>query len=762
MSNKKTRLSSHRNTSLALVLVVAGIACYWLLYFLTPLPDLRTARGTPWYRVGLLVYLLVPELLVERWFGWPPQFALLDRLPVLVPAAATLLAALAIGWLVLTTAGIDRHLTRLETMLFAAGTGLSLLSTFVLAMGLCGWLHHRTVLLGPTAVVIAAGCLLLVRQVRFPRRGAPQPAGKRSTGTTDSTSPANTARPLLGRRWLWATAPFVAVVILGAVLPPIEFDVREYHLQAPKEFYQLGKITFLPHNVYANMPLGSEMLCLLAMMLTGDWYVGALAGKTVIAAMMPLGALVLFAAGKRFSGVAAGVVAALCYVSIPWMVQVSNLGLIEGALAFWWLLAIYAAMLAMGIAPSAPGRPSERSKSTGTVLRLFALSGYMAGAAAACKYPSLLFLVLPLLVGTCFAVCSGGAVQEPAVGQPDGSSISTGRCGSSSHSGSRQWGRWLFPVVFLLATVAGCGLWYAKNQALAGNPTYPLLYNTFGGKSWNAETDRRWNQVHRPHDFSPGRLLRDVGRVVLTSPWISPLVIPLAALAVLLRRHRRVVFMLGVHVLWVIATWWLLTHRIDRFWLPVLSELALLAGIGATWQNGPWWRRALIGFLAAGLAWNLLVVTSVGGGYNRFFVPLARLRVDPERLDPWHRYFNEHVSAGRVLLVGEAQVFDFEVPILYNTCFDACILEQLVAGRTAAEVAAVLAEREITYVFVHWGEIERYRSPGNYGFTDFVQPEVFQRLVASGVLEPLPPIEQHPGRAYRVCGSPAFEPPGGK
>ena len=92
------------------------------------------------------------------------------------------------------------------------------------------------------------------------------------------------------------------------------------------------------------------------------------------------------------------------------------------------------------------------------------------------------------------------------------------------------------------------------------------------------------------------------------------------------------------------------------------------------------------------------------------------------------------------------------MPVLYNTCFDDCIFEQLVSGRTAAEVRAELAARQITYVYVNWGEIARYRSPGNYGFTDFVQPEVFDRLVAQGVLEPLPPIEGHPGRGYRVKG----------
>ena len=59
--------------------------------------------------------------------------------------------------------------------------------------------------------------------------------------------------------------PPVAFVLLAAVLPPADFDVREYHLQVPKEWLQAGRIEFLPHNVYGNMPLGAEMQALLAM-----------------------------------------------------------------------------------------------------------------------------------------------------------------------------------------------------------------------------------------------------------------------------------------------------------------------------------------------------------------------------------------------------------------------------------------------------------------------------------------------------------------
>ncbi len=78
-------------------------------------------------------------------------------------------------------------------------------------------------------------------------------------------------------KWIMI-AWLAATIMLGAWVPPSEFDVLEYHLQAPKEFFR----TFVPHNIYANMPLGAEMHSLAAMTLLGtyDGWLGAMVGKS--------------------------------------------------------------------------------------------------------------------------------------------------------------------------------------------------------------------------------------------------------------------------------------------------------------------------------------------------------------------------------------------------------------------------------------------------------------------------------------------------
>ena len=94
------------------------------------------------------------------------------------------------------------------------------------------------------------------------------------------------------------TGPFLLLMSLAAMLPTIEFDAIEYHLQGPKEYFQAGRIMFLPHNVYTSMPFNVEMLHLLGMVVLDDWWSGALAGQLLIAAHAPVAALLDRAHGK--------------------------------------------------------------------------------------------------------------------------------------------------------------------------------------------------------------------------------------------------------------------------------------------------------------------------------------------------------------------------------------------------------------------------------------------------------------------------------
>ena len=677
--------------------LLAATALYLAVFFLA-----QPVRGQSF------LLLLLPDQLVSSWMqgNWG-SFQVRDRLPLVLVAGAILGLACLSGRLTMTAIGCHRGLSGLERFTFATAVGLAEWSLLTLGVGLMGGLHGPWLHLAAVAVVAGWGWS------RWQRGRAPlgtqhaQADRARSSGAPDD-------RPRDGQGWTWLERhggwlglPFLLLILGGAMLPPWDFDVREYHLQVPKEWYLAGRIAFLPHNVYGNMPLGAELHAVLAMVFMPDersWWWGALAGKTVIACFAPLAALGLLAAGRRFATPAAGMVAALVYVSSPWVVHVSQAGLIEGAVGCYLLLAVYAT--AIWATDAGPGRKE-----------LLLLAGFLAGAAAACKYPPVLFVVAPL---TLVAMFGRGRIRWPAA------------------------------AVFLTAALCGCGPWYAKNWVQTGNPVYPLLV---GGAGWTEAQQAQWDRAHRVPPDEHGRRYTLAQAVAAAADvgwrnlWQSPLLVPLAA-AALLAARRRLLWWLAAYAGFYLAVWWLVTHRVDRFWVPLLPVLAWLAGWGAVAWTGPLWRRGVSLLLLVGLAANLLFLLSAGVYDHRYLVSLERLRWDEpaergglSRVRPAHRYLNAHAAPGeRVLLVGDAQPFDLELPALYSTCFDGCLFERWMADRTADQRRAALLEQGIRYVVVDWSEIARYRSPGNYGFSDYVtKPLVRDELVRQQrVLRPIP------------------------
>ncbi len=786
-----------RTTWLA-ILALAGLGVYLAAFYAAGLPTMEQVTGHVFRRLDYWQFLLLPEVLFQTWFGEPPEFSLLDRLPVFALAFAITACSAAVGWLLLAAAGADRLLTRLESLVFSTAVGLATVSTYTLAVGLLGWLRHPLAFLPLAVLSLAAFSRLWPRRASEPASRDGQAKGP-SARTTALMGPAPV--DWLDPRWLWLAAPFAIVILLGGTLPPVDFDVLEYHLQAPKEFYEQGFVGFMPHNVYANMPLGVSMFSLVAMSLTGDWWLGALVGKTIVALTAPLTAAALLAAGRRLHSNTAGVFAAVVYLSTPWVAHVAMAGLVESPLAMYSFLAVYAAVIlpqrmteVAGVRASASSGPLDAEepdgqRPCGTWYSQPLLAGYLAGAAAACKYPAMLFVVLPLAAWVAFR-----REKTPEASPAGRRTDRTGEGWFTAVIGQLRL-RWKPIVLFLCAVVLGGGLWCLKNLILTGNPVFPLLFGVFGDGTgtWNAASNSQWALVHSPGSFSIVALAGDLFRVFLASEWLGPLLFPLALLALPGRSSRRVELVLVGYFILFLAAWWLLTHRIDRFWIPVLPVVGVLSGVGAARLDRGTWRRALMALLVATSMVNLLVIVSPApGNYKRFFLSLQSTRSDPLRVSPWHRHFNAHRPEGTLLLVGDAAVFDLDVPILYSTCFDETPLRRLAsleseteslsekgdrhpgsricikhepqymgasprfradspsepALASSREIRRRFAEAGVSHVLVHWGEIARYRA--TYGFDSWVQPALFDNLVASGVLVPLPTIDEYPARAYRV------------
>ncbi len=475
------------------------------------------------------------------------------------------------------------------------------------------------------------------------------------------------------------------------MLPATDFDVLEYHLQGPKEYYQAGRIQFLPHNVYTNMPFDVEMLHLLGMSVMADWWWGALAGQLLVALFGPATAVLIHATASRISP-RAGWIAALVYLSTPWVYRLGVIAYVEGPLCFYHAALVWAWL----------GRPTAAKHDLG---RSWTLLGLLAGGAMGCKYTALISAVVPfglLAIADCW-----------------------------------RW-RSARPLIFYgLGWSVIMAPWLIKNVLDTGDPIYPLGYRLFHGRAWDEARQIQWQKAHGSHSFSWKELAGSVVNVAGRSDWQSSLYLALAPLAWLRFGARRMVWILGVLITYLFLTWWLFTHRIDRFWLPMLPALAVLAGVGADWSRRRGWMALLTALLAIALVMNLSYDSSALAGLNEWTGDLYYLRRDlPERLNrPLASLDARLPSDARILLVGQAAVFHVRHPIVYNTVFNTEQIEDLARGKDAAAFRQTLRERKLTHIYVDWKEIQRHRELGGYGFTDFVTRERFSRWVADGVLD---------------------------
>jgi hypothetical protein len=604
-----------------------------------------------------------------------------QRLPVVLAAGLIAAGAIGLGGLILRGLRLVGAVSPAERWGLAFGLGASGLGVVTLAVGRLGLIRPWPVRVG-LALAAAAELGLLVRE----RKGRGKPDASETPG------PSRGAWARLG--FALVVGPFLLVMALGAMLPSIDFDAIEYHLQGPKEYYQAGRVAFLPHNVYTSMPFSVEMLHLLGMEVLDDWWWGALSGQLLVAAFAPAAAVMVARAAARAGSPRAGWFAAVVYLTTPWVVRLAILPYVEGPLGYYHAALVWAAARAWSEAD-----PRTRR-------RLWAVAGLLAGGAMACKYPALVSAVVPF-----GAVALADALRRRA---PSGL------------------------VAFALGWAAVMAPWLAKNVIDTGNPVYPLAYRVFGGRHWDAAMDARWANVHGPQPVSAALLWGSLLDVAGRSDWQSPLYVALAPLAFLRPGSRRYAAAVGAYAAYLFATWWLLTHRVDRFWLPMLPALAVLAGLGADWTPSRAWRGllwVLVGLSALG---NLAYAASPLTGLNDWTADLRALRRSvPRMLNPALAEVDASLPPGaKILMVGQAAVFHVEHPLVYNTVFDDETFETLAKGRFPAEVHAALKRLGVTHVFVDWSDIERYRSPGNYGFTPFVTPAQFDRLVTAGVLDP--------------------------
>jgi len=307
-----------------------------------------------------------------------------------------------------------------------AGLGLLGLATFALS-----WIPHALSGVRVLGWVLAvAGVVAVVAAVKTGRVRPPRtPIGRWSLIS-------------LG---LLALLPFV-----GALAPPdtMEWDSLAYHLALPKLWLAASSIHTVPFIHHSYFPSNMDALYVWGMAVGGES--GA---KAISFAFFPLGAAALFGLARRWYGDQAGIWAALAFAGVPvvlWESGTAYIDVSQGLMA--GLGALYGVETLSG---GATGRPRWN---------LIVLSGLMLGLSAGSKYTGLVVVIALVMV----AVSWCGVVTLRR---------------SSVRSDLAELLRSVGAVVCLALVL--CSPWYVRNFVQTGNPTFPFLYERFGGRGWD-------------------------------------------------------------------------------------------------------------------------------------------------------------------------------------------------------------------------------------------------------------------------------------
>jgi len=655
-------------------------------------------------RVLVLMILLVGGLLLGHLAG-PSQAWIGALLTILTEgglACLVVIAAGGYGWKI-TRWLAGRSVPRSLVVFTGCGLGLWMLSSAVLVVGMAftgalkGWLWWPVVALG----VVLAGW-----------------QGRKAMESWQMPNRFD------GRALIWVALSLAAAIWLaGATLMPglmftaDRYDVLEYHLQVPREFFAAQHIGQLRHNCYSHYPLGVEMLFLLAMCLRNGAYEGMYLAKMLHGAFGVLAVGVVFAALKRDDDprgrFSAGILATLpIVIGLGWLAMVELAAVFYTVLAVLWL---------------------RRWLSDGRAGNALCI-GVAIGAACATKYLSVGLVAGPILA----TMVVMALAKRPILGRMAHVPVAAIVC------------------VLLMAP------WLLRNYSTTGNPVFPLATTVFGRGHWSAQSQQRWIDGHRPGSHAPvpapegWQSAETPGRIellydnLMVAEDLSPLTLLLAGVAVcmfvaagstttLWDWSLLVVFGLQV------AVWTAFTHEMPtRFLAPAMGPVSLLAGAalakvfclrrnpfkqgGGKAQDTGWGRPVAVALISLTLAVNLITTYLMYQKRTEHLPASQAFHGQGGSEMAMVQYLHTHAGVpldARFMLVGESRCWYWPIDSLYATAFDEHPIAKMIEdGRTADEMLATLKGEGITHLAVGWGEL--WRLAVTYGYPASLTEGLFE------------------------------------
>lgn len=501
------------------------------------------------------------------------SLTLIERGLDLLCLAGLGLVAVGLGRVVLSLTNL-RFVSKAESAVFGMALGLGLMSHLVFVLAAFQILY-RGFVYGLIAVCAVLALFGWSRQVRY-----------LPDATQDVSRHGYLAKAFVraDRALLVVLCVVLVLALLLVLTPAICRDALIYHLAVPTRYLAKHGFHFIDGNVFANYPLGAEMLYITGLSLRADLGGDVLSkgihfvmGLSILAGMYTL-------SKRHFQDSCSRILPLVLFYTIPSVFVVSHRAYSDLTLSLYAFLAVYCFINWLSAQESGQDEQGW-----------IALCGSYTGFALSAKYTAL-FMPFLAFFGLLWA--------------------------ARRYHGANQ-GRaavrlvWLYMIFTILV---GCPF-YIKNWWITGNPLYPFLHKVFGGKGWDSDQAHLYDVFVR--ELGMGRRLVDY----LMLPWnlslnarfdsikfdgiIGPLF--LVTLPFLIGIRTRISLAMKVVAVYCISTFffWAGSAQQVRYLIPIFPWLALVVGrLVDYYRNQKWVLALLSAALGVSVSLNLFDISA--------------------------------------------------------------------------------------------------------------------------------------------------------
>lgn len=573
----------------------------------------------------------------------------------------------------------------------------------------------------------------------------------------------------------YAWIPAIAVLTIAALSAPgwlwdseySGFDVLEYHLQIPHEWFTQGYISPFNHNVYSYLPSYVESAYYnIAVLYThfadtfrGDAPIRAAVACQILHALitittaLAIGSLLkqlltnknnqhytdYYNRTKLTATFTTGIL-----ISIPWII-------ITGSMAYNELPTLILFIAALSIIFNAIQHSSDSKPKPFTFISAI-ITGFLLGIACGAKLTSIGMIVIPTIIILLIYIPKNKLANY-------------------------------FIILSGIALGAAIALapYLIRNTIYTANPVFPFASSIFGSGHWTTEQITRWSNAHKPDPLQYTSITSKLNALWQQGPmhtqcaalWFLAAISAIPA--IINRTTRKITSLLLLLIFLQLIFWLFFTHLQSRFLIPVTVPLTIIIALGLhnllpgnntakSTKNTSYIITAII----------CIIITSAMGFWTAHLFQKQHMGMPTTRIDNLnimtgaglseqnikslagkspYVYLNYpmRTSKNNIYLIGESTPFYIfnSIPIIWHTTWDTSPLGVLIRKypeQPTKWVSELHNKLNIDYLLVNFSELNRLSNKDHWYDPDLTTNNL-QKILIPATVQPLyqwPPQPMEP------------------